>query len=66
MSQARLIFEKQWLHASLLAALLAGMAVAASFDGVRSGQLCGLTTPVWFWLATALKVFALIALIPAA
>jgi protein-S-isoprenylcysteine O-methyltransferase Ste14 len=55
-SQARLIFERQWLHASLLAALLAGLAVVSGSDGVRSGQLWGVTTPVWLWLATAIAV----------
>src|SRR5574341_1737523 len=55
-SQAHLIFEKQWLHASLLAALLAGLAVVSSFDGVRSGQLWGVTTLVWLWLAAVLAV----------
>ena len=56
MSQAQLIFERQWLHALLLATLLAGLAVVSGSDGVRSGQLWGVTTPVWFWLAIALAV----------
>jgi len=55
-SQAQLIFERQWVHGLLLAALLAGLAVASGSDGVRSGQLWGVTTPVWFWLAIALAV----------
>ena len=56
MSQASLIFEKQWLHASALVVLLAGLAVLSGFDSVRSGQLWGVTTPVWFWLAAAVAV----------
>ena len=56
MSRRRLIFERQWLHASLLAILLAGLAGASGFDGVRSGQLWGVSTPVWFWLAAAVAV----------
>ncbi len=56
MSQTQLIFEKQWLHASLLAALLTGMVVVNGFDGVRTGQLWEVTTPVWLWLAVWLAV----------
>jgi hypothetical protein len=55
-SQAQLIFEGQWLHALLLAALVAGLAMVSGSEGVRSGQLWGVTTPVWFWLAIALAV----------
>ncbi|HJS36560.1 MAG TPA: methyltransferase [Burkholderiales bacterium] len=56
MPQAQLIFERQWFHALLLAALLVGLAVVSGADGVRGGQLWGVTTPVWFWLAVALAV----------
>jgi len=55
-SQAALIYEKQWLHASALVVLLAGLAVFGDFDSVRSGQLWGITTPVWFWLAATVAV----------
>jgi hypothetical protein len=44
--RARMIFEKQWLHASLLVALLAGLGVVSRLDGARSGRLWGVTTPV--------------------
>ena len=54
MSQAQLIFEKQWLHASLLAVLLAAMVLVTGYEGVRTGQLWGVTTPVWLWLAVGL------------
>lgn len=56
MSQAQLIFERQWLHALLLAALLAGVALVSGFDSTRTGQLWGVTTPAWFWLAIALPI----------
>lgn len=55
-SQLQLIFEKQWLHASLLGVLLAGLAVVSGFDAVRSGQLWAIATPVWFWLAAVVAV----------
>jgi hypothetical protein len=54
--RTQLIFERQWLHALLLAVLLVGLAVVSGSDGVRGGQLWGVTTPVWFWLAIALAV----------
>jgi len=56
MSQAQLILEKQWLHASVLAALLVGVALASGADNFRSGQIWGVTTPVWLWLAVALAI----------
>lgn len=56
MSRTQLIFERQGLHAVLLAALLAGLAMVSGSDGVRSGQLWGFPTPVWFWLAIALAI----------
>ncbi len=51
-----LLFEKQWLHASLLAVLLFGLAVVSGLDVVRSGQLWSIATPVWFWLAAGIAV----------
>ncbi len=56
MSQARLIFEKQWLHALLLAVLLGGLALVSGSAGIRSGQWGGVATPVWFWTAVGLAV----------
>lgn len=56
MSQVQLILEKQWLHALLLAALLTGMVLVAGHDGVRAGQLWGITTPVWLWLAVGIAI----------
>lgn len=54
--QSQLIFEKQWLHASLLAVLLAGLAVVSGFDAVRSGQRWAITALVWLWLVTGVAV----------
>ncbi len=56
MSQTQLIFEKQWLHALLLAALLAGMAMVSIYDNVHAGEFIGVTTSFWFWLAIGLAI----------
>jgi hypothetical protein len=56
MSRAQLIFEKQWLHASFLVALLIGMALVSCLANVRTGYLWEIGTPVWLWLAVALPV----------
>ena len=56
MSRAQLIFEKQWLHAIFLAALLAGVALVSRLDIVRPGDLWGVNTPVWLWLAVAIPI----------
>ncbi|MBN1910136.1 MAG: hypothetical protein JW818_10385 [Pirellulales bacterium] len=56
MSTTRLIFEKQWLHAVLLAGLLVGVVLVASYDDVRAGQLWGIATPFWIWLAVGLAI----------
>ena len=56
MSQVKLIFEKQWLHAFSLVLLIAGMVWVAGYNGVRGGQLWGITTPVWIWLAVAIAI----------
>lgn len=56
MSQAQLIFEKQWLHASLLAVFLVGLVWAGRVHAVHVGQLWGVSTKAWLWLAAALAV----------
>lgn len=56
MSRSQLIFEKQWLHASVLAVLLVGVVLVSSFDSLRAGQLWGVSTPVWLWLAVVLPI----------
>ena len=56
MSKTHLIFEKQWLHALFLTVLLTLMFLVSSYDEVRAGQLWGVTTPIWFWLAIGLAI----------
>lgn len=56
MSQVQLIFEKQWLHASLLALFLVGLGSVGRIDAVRVGQLWGASTAAWLWTAVALPV----------
>jgi protein-S-isoprenylcysteine O-methyltransferase Ste14 len=56
MSQIQLIFERQWLHALILAILLTGAAMAANLDGMKAGMLWGISTDAWFWLAIALAI----------
>jgi membrane protein YdbS with pleckstrin-like domain len=56
MSQVKLIFEKQWLHAFSLVLLLAVMVLVTGYDGLRAGQLWGVTTPVWLWLAVGIAI----------
>lgn len=50
------IFERQWLHAALLAALLVAATLAGGLDGVRAGELWGVATPAWFRLAIGLAI----------
>ena len=56
MSRLHLILEKQWLHALLLTALLAGLVLVSRVEGFLDGELWGVSTQVWFWLAVALPV----------
>lgn len=56
MSRTQLIFQKQWLHAICLAALLVGMTLVSRLASVRTGQLWGVGTLVWLWLAVALPI----------
>lgn len=56
MCQVQLIFEKQWLHASLLAVLLVGMGWVGRIDAVRVGELWRMSTATWLWIAVALAV----------
>jgi protein-S-isoprenylcysteine O-methyltransferase Ste14 len=55
-SQAPLIFERQWIHALLLAVLLIGLAWVGGIHVVQAGQLWGVSTVAWLWLAVALAV----------
>jgi protein-S-isoprenylcysteine O-methyltransferase Ste14 len=56
MNRMRLIFERQWLHAGLLALLVAGAVLAGRLDATRQGGLWGLGTSAWYWLALCLAV----------
>ena len=56
MSRTQLIFEKQWVHATVLVALLVGVALASRLDSMRTGHLWGVDTPVWLWCAVALPI----------
>ena len=56
MSQVQLIFEKQWLHGSLLAVFLVGLALVGRIHAVQVGQLWGVSTKAWLWLAVALAI----------
>lgn len=56
MSRIQLIFEKQWLHALLLAALLSGVLLVTGYDGVTAGQLWGVSTQFWVWLAIGIAI----------
>lgn len=54
MSQMRLILEKQWLHAVVLALLLDLLAWASALAGMQAGMLWGIDTLVWFCWRTEL------------
>lgn len=56
MSKLKLILERQWLHALLLAVLLIGAALAGNLDGMRVGMFWAISTPQWFWLAIVLAI----------
>jgi protein-S-isoprenylcysteine O-methyltransferase Ste14 len=56
MSQVQLIFQKQWFHALLLAVFLVGLGYVGQIHAVQVGQLWGVSTAVWLWLAVALAV----------
>ena len=54
--RSQLIFERQWLHALLLGALLVGLVLVSSVEGFLAGELWGVSTRVWFWVAVSLAV----------
>ena len=56
MAQIQSIFEKQWLHASLLAVLLVGLGLVGRIDAVQVGQLWGIGAVAWLWIAVVLAV----------
>jgi hypothetical protein len=56
MPSLRLVFERQWLHVLLLVVLLVPLVAASHNEALQTGQLWGVSTPTWFWLAVALPV----------
>jgi len=56
MSRIKLIFEKQWLNVVFLAVACVGLILACGIDGFQAGQLWGVDTIQWLWLAVALAV----------
>lgn len=53
---SQLIFERQWLHAVLLALLLVAVAWASRWEACQAGKLWGIGARSWFWLAVAIPV----------
>jgi len=52
-----LIFERQWLHVLLLGLMLVGAWFAArSCPCVQRGQMCGISSWTWFWLAIEIAI----------
>lgn len=51
-----MIFEKQWLHAVLLALLVLGVSWTAGAEPVRHGELWGISSLAWLWIAVGLAV----------
>lgn len=56
MSRLQLILERQWLHVLLLAALFTGLVAFSRVEGALDGEIWGVGTRVWFWLAVGLAV----------
>ena len=56
MSQLGRIFERQGLHALLLAALGVGVYAASGLEQVRAGEFRGVETLGWYWIALAVPV----------
>lgn len=56
MSGIRLIFERQWIHAMLLAILLYFLVEVSAASSVRAGQLWGIGTNAWIWTAVGVAV----------
>lgn len=50
------VFEKQGWHLAGVAVLLVGVWLAAGVEGVLSGKLWEIGTPVWLWTAVLLGV----------
>ncbi len=55
-SRARLIFERQGLHASLLAVLLVAVGWASALPRVQAGRIWGVGSTAWLWLAVGCAI----------
>jgi hypothetical protein len=56
LSRLQLILERQWLHVLLLAVLFTGLVAFSRVEGLLDGELWGVSTCAWFWLAVGLAV----------
>lgn len=56
MSRLTLVLERQWLHLTLLFILLAVLSPASGLEGMRSGELLGISTFDWFRFAVILAI----------
>ena len=52
----RLVFERQWLHVLLLAALLVGVGWATGSAQVQAGALWGVGSATWLWISVWIAV----------
>jgi protein-S-isoprenylcysteine O-methyltransferase Ste14 len=50
------MLEKQWLHALALLVLLLGLFSIQDVPAMQAGELFGLGTPFWLWLAALIAV----------
>jgi len=55
-STLRLILERQWIHVLALLILVPLVAWASRFESVRAGQVLGLDSVHWLWLAVGLAI----------
>ncbi len=51
-----LVFEGQWLHVAGLLVLLAGCYWATGLTTVQAGDLWGISTTTWFWIAIFIAI----------
>jgi hypothetical protein len=52
----RLIFERQWIHALFLMVSFFLLVEVSGFERVHAGQVWGVDTTVWFWIAVGIAV----------
>jgi protein-S-isoprenylcysteine O-methyltransferase Ste14 len=56
MGKLKFILEGQWLHLLLLVVFLNVVLRAESLEGIASGDLWGIATPIWFWAAIIIPI----------